>query len=1001
MEQDIELSWKKLQKSGGPQDLTNFIKLYSYAEDKYGALDSKYILKDALVKVQEFLINFIDDDQDQEILDVIDSLAIKLSISQSGTVLGYTASMLLDLGKYSLSLKKFNYSFWFSEKSIFFCTIGKLFTTVYGLSNLTAANALLELENLDMSMKYSKIAISYFEETLQSLTYDTLVMEKCLFNSYYAYGIAAEKMKKQEISQIWLKKAEQLSKINPEISKDPEIAVKILRISEKFRNPSRCQKSISQHLIRFRPAPKKPRIPKKISSTTIKKIPEPYKTDLYPIKHFRLRDPRKSFIENFETTPVSSLKNLQSFISFPKFNESKSISKCSEKESSLDESQESSILSNTFIAESEQPRFKDVERIIMKRPNLQLTHTRTHKIVPEVFHRVLIMKEVAYFMYALCEFFFYYTKQSKVITTEVTYEGRKYSLDYKITSEKALTEIIKQDILPYLDLNASQELVIGILCKMNYIEGYFYLNNINGLLSFKLQQPRSNLVVEFEINKKNMTLTHTTSILLFSEQFKKNFFELNKLNLLLYYSINNNKVEPHFPTKGKLELLYYNKEFTDNDKEYYFKISAIEYADDKKFLVESINSFTKKSTYCVVNMRHLKEVYNINCEITGQNIEFLTKILAVKYGQVQLIQKFKEENISAMLRNKEKSKKMIIQVQKVLRGKLTRKGSSVYKGITIYPKLEDSNQVLTFVYDSKEDVLKIHLFHDELEYLLKIEAPIPLELPYYKSISRSLKLSPDPLLSFGNFFAKFSIVDQDLMNSSKIVFDRLIYRTGIRISDQNYIVSMSLSKSQTEGIILVFKIQCNVVSDSASVITIDLNTISEKTEIPKHKLIKIGAFVVNRMLVIKGPNLMYIDLSRCKVDEVKIAIKIQSFFRGYMVRKHSINKEKGKLLIKKKVCLRGENWTVLCYDINVFIELKLVQTVGAGIKNSKSTLNPRKLICPIVLTTLLSKFLIEAQCSLSDLDLYIINSIIPSIFIDYIGGKPEIKGLETIQHNLM
>lgn len=997
MEQDLKLAWKQLQKSEDPQDYTNFLKLYSYVEHKFGALDSMCILKEALIKIQKFLINFIDGEQKQEILNIIDSLAIKLSISQSGTVLGYTASMLLDLGKYSLNSKKFEFSFWFSEKSIFFCTIGKLFTTVYGLSNLIAANALLELENWELSMKYSKTAVTYCEETLQSLTDDTLVLEKCLFNAYYAFGTAAEKLKKTEIGQIWLKKAEKLSKIYPEISKDPEIAVKLLRVSEKFLNPSRYQKSISQHLIRFRPGPKK----LKYTTKAQKIIPKAYKADPYPIKHFRLRDPRTSFLENFQTGPISSLKQLQTFISFPKFTESKSISKSSEKEPSLDESQDLSYISNTFIAESEQARFKDVERIIMKRPNLQLTHTRTHQIVPEVFHRVLIVKEIAYFMYALCEFLFYYTKQSQVITTEVTHQGKKYSLDYKITNEKALTEIIKQDILPYLDLSANQELVIGIICKINYIEGYFYLNNINGLLSFKLQQPRSNLVVEFEINKKNTTLAHTTSISFFSDQFKKNFFELSKVHLLLYYTINNKKVEPHFSTKGKLELLYYNKEFTDNDKEYFIKISTIEYADDKKFLVESINSNSKKSTYCVINMRYLREVYNINSEITGENIEFLTKLLTVKYGQVQLVQKFKEENISAMLRNKERYKRMIIRVQKLIRGKLTRKGSSAYNGITIYPQLEDSKQILTFVYDSKQKVLKINLFHDELEYILNIQAPIPLELPYYKSIYKSLKLNPSPSLSFGSFHEKFSIVDQDLMNSSKIVFDRLIYRTGIRISDQNYIVSMSLSRSATEGIILVFKIQCNVVSESASVLTIDLNTISEKTGIPKHKLIKIGAFVANSMLVIKGPNLMYIDLSRCKVDEIITAIKIQSFFRGFMVRKQLICKEKGKLLIKKKVCIKGENWTVLCYETYHFIELKLVQSVGSIIQNTDFALDLHKPSSPIVLTMTLSKFLIEPYSSLSDLDSYIINSIIPSIFIEYTNGKPSIKGLETIQHEVI
>jgi hypothetical protein len=329
---------------------------------------------------------------------------------------------------------------------------------------------------------------------------------------------------------------------------------------------------------------------------------------------------------------------------------------------------------------------------------------------------------------------------------------------------------------------------------------------------------------------------------------------------------------------------------------------------------------------------------------------------------VKLHLKTKESNIpKALTLSNQIRRKRVTRLQSLYRGYSVRKANGVSKGITIYLRPGKLTSVLSFIYSTEEKTLKLSLFHKQLEYSLSLKAPIPFPIPYFKYLYKNVKLDHFPILRVGKEYEKFQI-----------------FRTGLSINLNHYIVSMSLSKSFLNEIILVFKLQYNVFSDSISIITIDLDTISDKTEIPKQNLIAIGYYVAKYMLVVKGPDLLYIDLSKSKIDLMNYAQKIQSNFRGYWARK-TLPKimEKKTLLIKKKICIKGENWTVLFYERENDLLVFLVQGI-------------------MVLRSVLDKNIIEAHSTLSGMNSYIAKSIIPSIDVKNVAGALVISGVESL-----
>lgn len=981
MESDILSAWKEIQKSEDSLDYINFLNLYSFIEGKFGTLESKDILKEAFIKLQQFFLKFIQNDDKSRILSILETLAIKLSTSKSPDTLGYASSLLYDLGKFSLDSKRFELSSWFTEKSIFFCIIGKLFSSVYAFANVMSANAWLAMNKPDTSLNFSKIAIHYCEEALQKSSDEVNELQKCLFLSYYAYGQGLKKLGNLEQAHMWFEKGKKLSKLRPGISEDTEIALKIVKLTSKLKKTSpTLNRGASQQAIRVRPGLKKPsQAHARIFSKT-KQFARPstvYKVEPYTMKNFRIRDPHRRFIETFETSSNQSSKNLQTMIVFPKVEDPKTLlNQTFSPISQKSEIPSAKSSSKTSQISSEPVKFKDAERAILKRPILQLTYPKSHKITPDEFEKILVMKEKAYFMYVQCDFSFYYTKQSKIITTSVYFNGKNYLLDYKINSDKGLTSIISEDILPYLDL-ANDKLVIGQLVKINFIEGYFYINEFSGLLKFTIQQPRSNFHAEAYSN--NTVLSCLTPITNFTEKLNINFFDIPREKFLTFYTIEEKVLKLDFPINDEVELLFFNKELTVFDNEYYFKISSINFLNDQKFLIESINASTKKISYCVVNKQYLKSMHKIEEVITGRNIDLLVKILTVKFGQVKLHLKTKESNIpKALTLSNQIRRKRVTRLQSLYRGYSVRKANGVSKGITIYLRPGKLTSVLSFIYSTEEKTLKLSLFHKQLEYSLSLKAPIPFPIPYFKYLYKNVKLDHFPILRVGKEYEKFQIVYKDFINSHDLIFNRLIFRTGLSINLKHYIVSMSLSKSFLNEIILVFKLQYNVFSDSISIITIDLDTISDKTEIPKQNLIAIGYYVAKYMLVVKGPDLLYIDLSKSKIDLMNYAQKIQSNFRGYWARK-TLPKimEKKTLLIKKKICIKGENWTVLFYERENDLLVFLVQGI-------------------MVLRSVLDKNIIEAHSTLSGMNSYIAKSIIPSIDVKNVAGALVISGVESL-----
>jgi hypothetical protein len=700
------------------------------------------------------------------------------------------------------------------------------------------------------------------------------------------------------------------------------------------------------------------------------------RSSVYQVEPYTLKNIRP-LMQSLIPSSDYSKKSLPTLIVFPKFNDSKSSLNKTFSQSSQN-LETSSSKSSSFQSEKSgiSMSFKGAERVILKRPILQLSEPKSHQITPTEFERILVTSQKAYFMYVQCDFSFYYTKQSKIITTVVQYNNQTFSLDTKMTAAKGLTNFITEDILPYLDL-VNNKLVLGQLVKINFLEGYFYLNGYSGLLKFTIQQPRSDFLAEAYASKSVMTCL--SQITTFTDKLNVNFFEIPREKFLTFYTIEEKTLKVDLPLEDKMELLYYNKELTVHENDFFVKISVVNFLKDQKFLIESINAESRKVSYCVVNKEYLKVVYGIQEQITGRNIDVLAKLLTVKFGQVKLHLKAKEGNIPKILRiNNQSRKKKVTKLQSFYRGYSVRKGNAVSKGITIYLRPKKQTSILSFIYSTQENCLKLNLFHKHLEYSLNLFEPIPFKLPYFRYLSRYLSLDHFPQLKLGRETLKFSIVYKDVVNTSDLIFDRLIFRTGLRINSKHYIVSMSLSKSYLEEIMLVFKLQHNVFSDSISIITIDLDTISEKTEIPKQNLISIAYYVSKYMLVVKGPDLLYIDLSKSKIDLSRYAQRIQANYRGYWTRKRLPKVDKKKIIIKKKVSLKGENWTIMFFEKENEIVLNMVRGIN-------------------VLTLCLDKVIIEAHCSLSTLDYYITESLIPAINIKYRNGKPVIYGLESLK----
>jgi hypothetical protein len=162
--------------------------------------------------------------------------------------------------------------------------------------------------------------------------------------------------------------------------------------------------------------------------------------------------------------------------------------------------------------------------------------------------------------------------------------------------------------------------------------------------------------------------------------------------------------------------------------------------------------------------------------------------------------------------------------------------------------------------------------------------------------------------------------------STKLVYNRILYRKAIKKHNTIYQICMHIIQSKNQDDVLVFTIKSIDDDNNSHKFMIDILTLTQLTGLDSNHLSTIANYVVNYMIVIKDVDIIYLDTSASDLGLSRCVVKIQSIWRGVLLRKaQGVNSK--SLIYKKKVKLCKEMWTCLGYLSKEFLILKFVKGI--------------------------------------------------------------------------
>ncbi|OMJ73222.1 hypothetical protein SteCoe_28134 [Stentor coeruleus] len=347
--------------------------------------------------------------------------------------------------------------------------------------------------------------------------------------------------------------------------------------------------------------------------------------------------------------------------------------------------------------------------------------------------------------------------------------------------------------------------------------------------------------------------------------------------------------------------------------------------------------------------------------------------------------------------------KIFIKLQSMFRGYKDRKKIHRGQDLTLFKQIDDINYKINFDFNSKDKILNIFISHNETKYHLKLTDPIPISHPYHRSIKSSLMLHNGTLAlnTESSSFVYFTILSDSNKKTSeipmkntlkkltkktiskvsliqnqipvipqlnifpKLVYNRILYRKAIKKHNTIYQICMHVIQSKNQDDVLVFTIKSTYDDSNSHKFMIDLLTLTQLTGLDANHLLTIANYVSNYMIIIKDIDIIYLDTSAKDLGLNRCVTKIQSIWRGILLRKAQGFNTKS-LVYKKKVWLCKELWTCLAYSSKENLILKFVRGID-------------------VVEFWIKKMFIDEKYQIKSIDEFLIHEVYPFL-------KPELRG---------
>ena len=233
--------------------------------------------------------------------------------------------------------------------------------------------------------------------------------------------------------------------------------------------------------------------------------------------------------------------------------------------------------------------------------------------------------------------------------------------------------------------------------------------------------------------------------------------------------------------------------------------------------------------------------------------------------------------------------------------------------------------ILKGVLDTKNNVIAsfiptIHGYHaysrlfteDDIVKILGINDPM--------SLLSSLRISYDTIIT-SDVFTQTLLAD-----GNEILGLKILSKTYIKYESHMFLICSSLIENPEcyDQSKLVFYARLNSSLDRCRKTEISLARASECSGIDKAALILIAEYISKNMIVISLTE-FYIDQSRPPMNFEKFLVKMQSFMRGYFIRKRI--KVKLFFLYKESLKIYDAHFTILIYSYNKLYFLSAVKGI--------------------------------------------------------------------------